>query len=124
MAIDVRINTTHNNIPNVIEAIGSEAGACVRSIADGVRDEAQNHAPVLTGALKSGINVQGGGGTSAQVTASSLDGGAEREYAPYNEYGTRYMGAQPFMLPGYQAAKASRVPAAIAEYAAKIEAAA
>jgi HK97 gp10 family phage protein len=73
--------------------------------------------------LRSGIDVEGAG-TSVVVKASSLDGGGEREYAAYNEYGTRYMGAQPFMLPGYQAAMGSSVPAAVAEYAAKIEGAA
>jgi HK97 gp10 family phage protein len=124
MAINVSIEVSHNNIPNVISAIGTEAGECVTKIARGVQDSAQNHAPVLTGALKAGITVQGGGGTTAVVSASSIDGGADREYAQYNEYGTRYMGAQPFMLPGYQDAKATTVPAAVAEYAAKIEAAA
>ena len=123
MGISVEVNLTHNNLPNVIDAVQSEAAECVRQCADGIRDQAQANAPVLTGALRSGIDVEGAG-TSVIVKASSLDGGGEREYAAYNEFGTRYMSAQPFMLPGYQAALGSTVPAAVSEYAAKIEGAA
>lgn len=58
-------------------------------------------APVRTGALRRGINLEEG--NPAFVTASSLEGGALREYAEYNEFGTRYMSANPFMMPGYVA---------------------
>lgn len=58
-------------------------------------------APVRTGALKRGINLNPG--NPAEVTASSVMGGASREYAEYNEFGTRYMSANPFMMPGYAA---------------------
>lgn len=121
MGFTVEINVTQNRIPSVIDAVSSGADDCVRQCADGIRDAAQSAAPVLTGALRSGIDVEGAG-RSVVVKASSLDGGGEREYAAYNEYGTRYMSAQPFMRPGFQAAMGSSVPAAIAEYAAKIEA--
>ena len=74
---------------------------------------------VRTGALKRGIKLNGG--NPAEVTASSLEGGAPREYAAYNEFGTRYMNAIPFMMPGYVAGLAT-LPARGREYGAWIEA--
>ena len=82
---------------------------------------AQASAPVRTGALRRGINLEEG--NPATITASSLEGGALREYAEYNEFGTRYMNAHPFMMPGYVAGIAA-VAVEGRKYGAKIEAAA
>lgn len=123
MSINVTAKVSKNNIPNVIAAIAAQADNCVKGCAEGIKEKAQGLAPVRTGALKAGIQVSGGGNTY-QVTASSTAGGAGREYAVYNEYGTRNMGAQPFMKPGFEAAMASDVPQEIMQYAAAIEKAA
>lgn len=69
------------------------------NVAKNMQEGAKRFAPVRTGALRRGINLQGG--NPASVTASSLEGGGLREYAAYNEFGTRYMNANPFMIPGY-----------------------
>ncbi len=122
--INVDVKVSHNHIPQVIAAVEAGAGECAKSIADGIQERASGQAPVLTGALKAGIQVSSGGGNSYQITASSVAGGADREYAEYNEYGTRKMGAQPFMKPGYEEGRASAEPTAIAAYVAKIDAAA
>lgn len=76
-------------------------------------------APVRTGALRRGINLNAG--NPAEVTASSIAGGGLREYAEYNEFGTRYMSANPFMLPGFVEGLAS-LPIEGRKYGARIEA--
>ena len=57
--------------------------------------EAQSHVPVDTGATKASIGMdftEGGATMSATI-------GPTTSYAPYLEYGTRRMGARPFMGP-------------------------
>ncbi len=89
------------------------------NVASDMHGGAQAAAPVRTGALRAGINLHGG--NPAEVTASSLEGGAPREYAMYNEYGTRYMSANPFMMPGYIVGLA-KLPMRGRQYGAWIEA--
>ncbi len=60
---------------------------------------AQRNAPVDTGTLKRSIGLE----ISADgMTAISE---ATAEYAPYVEYGTRYMEAQPYMSPAFDEQK-------------------
>lgn len=61
--------------------------------------KAQRSAPVDTGTLKRsiGLEIMDGG-----LTAKSA---AEAEYAQYVELGTRYMEAQPYMKPAFNAQK-------------------
>lgn len=55
--------------------------------------QAQRTAPVDTGNLKRSIGLEiENGGMTAVVTPAA-------EYAPYVEYGTRFMSAQPFLSP-------------------------
>lgn len=57
---------------------------------------AQRLAPVDTGHLKRSITLTvNEGGLRAEVKPTA-------EYAPYLEYGTRYIAAQPFIRPSYQ----------------------
>lgn len=122
MSVEWSIDLTENRIPAVIAAIESGADECTGKIADGIAHKAQAQAPVLHGHLKAGIQVSAGGGANGHiVTAESEAGGADREYAHYQEYGTRKMAAQPFMGPAYQQAQSSDVPVALAEYKALIE---
>ncbi|MFC3212725.1 HK97-gp10 family putative phage morphogenesis protein [Planomicrobium okeanokoites] len=61
---------------------------------------AQRKAPVDTGELRRSItSVYTDNGMTGQVSAGM-------HYSPYVEYGTRFMTAQPFMRPAYQATKA------------------
>ena len=53
--------------------------------------DAQRFAPVLTGALRSGIVVKAAG-LSAEVVSTA-------PYSAFNEYGTSVMAPQPFMRP-------------------------
>nr|DAW59143.1 MAG TPA: putative tail component [Caudoviricetes sp.] len=61
--------------------------------------KAQRNAPVDTGTLKRSISLELRDGV---LTAESE---ATAEYAPYVEWGTRFMNAQPFMRPAYYAQK-------------------
>ena len=60
-----------------------------------LQTKAQRNAPVDTGSIS--LELRDGG-----LTAESE---ATAEYAPYVEWGTRFMNAQPFMRPAYYAQK-------------------
>lgn len=94
-----------NHIPALIASMGKIGQGVTDATVDIMKEAAREAAPVMTGRLKLGIHsstrTKGPGISEGEVTASSRDGGAEREYAAYNEYGTRYMAPQPFMKPGY-----------------------
>jgi HK97 gp10 family phage protein len=55
-------------------------------------------APVRTGNLRDSI-------TSQQISSLSAIVGATADYAPYVEFGTRYMQARPFLFPAFEAEK-------------------
>lgn len=60
---------------------------------------AQRNAPVDTGNLKRSIRLDiSDGGLTAESEATA-------EYAPYVEWGTRYMEAQPYMRPAFNEQK-------------------
>lgn len=64
-----------------------------------LQTKAQRNAPVDTGTLKRSISLElRDGGLTAESEATA-------EYAPYVEWGTRFMNAQPFMRPAYYAQK-------------------
>lgn len=81
-------NATMQDIKNVIRMNGAE-----------MQEKAMRNAPVDTGSLKRYIMI------------SILDGGLTvrvnslMNYAPYVEYGTRFMAAQPFLKPAYDKQK-------------------
>lgn len=62
-----------------------------------MQEKAQRNAPVDTGHLKRSIGLASdiaSGGLSVRVKANA-------NYAPYVEFGTRYMYAQPYMRPAF-----------------------
>lgn len=64
-----------------------------------MQNKAQRNSPVDTGTLKRGIGLEViDGGLTAKVAASA-------EYAPYQEYGTRFMDSQPYMHPAFNEQK-------------------
>jgi len=64
-----------------------------------MQQKAQRYAPVDTGNLKRSIGFD--------LTEKNLNGhvGATAEYAPYVNYGTRYMTAQPFLTRAFNEQK-------------------
>lgn len=81
-------NTTLKDVKHIVKRNGAE-----------LNRNAAKKAPVDTGFLRRSIifEVADGG-----MTAGSI---AQAHYAPYLEYGTRFMSAQPFMYPAYLAQK-------------------
>lgn len=104
MPVTIRVQVVKNNLPRCAAECIARQDDLSTAIAEDMHRVASATAPVRTGALKAGIQLHAG--NPAEVTASSRDGGALREYALYNEFGTRYMSAQPFMMPGYVAGRA------------------
>lgn len=78
----------------------ADAKTIVRTNGIEMNRTASRLAPVDTGFLRRSIvfTIADGG-----LTANSTAGA---EYAPYLEYGTRFMSAQPFMRPAYNQQKA------------------
>lgn len=64
-----------------------------------LQSKTQRKAPVDTGTLKRSVGLElSGGGLTATVEPTA-------EYAPYLEYGTRFMEAQPFVNPAFNEQK-------------------
>ena len=84
----LRRNATLKDVRQVVRRNGVE-----------LNRNAAKKAPVDTGFLRRSIifEVADGGMTAGSV--------AQAHYAPYLEYGTRFMSAQPFMYPAYLAQK-------------------
>jgi HK97 gp10 family phage protein len=116
-----RVIVVFNHLDACAAVALSAADDLSTDVAKDMHQAAQAAAPVRTGALRRGITLEEG--NPATVTASSLAGGGLREYAAYNEFGTRYMSANPFMMPGFVAGLA-QVPVHGRAYGNKIEAAA
>lgn len=81
-------NTDISAVRTVVQKNGAE-----------MQTKAQRNAPVDTGALKRSIGLElRDGGFTAEVEPTE-------EYAPYVELGTRFMEAQPYLKPAFDAQK-------------------
>lgn len=64
-----------------------------------MQEQAQRNAPVDTGTLERSIGLEmKDSGMTAKVEAKA-------DYAPYQEYGTRFMNAQPYIKPAFNVQK-------------------
>lgn len=79
-------NVTMNDVKRIVKTNGSQLQRKMQKNADFTQG-------YQTGATKRsiGLEITDGGFTAAS--------GPETEYSPYVEYGTRFMGAQPFVKP-------------------------
>jgi HK97 gp10 family phage protein len=85
-------NATMEDVKKVVRHNGSEMHQKIMNNADFKKGYA-------TGATKRSIGLEfTDGGFTAEVEPKT-------EYSPYLEYGTRFMDAQPFVKPGYNAQK-------------------
>lgn len=85
-------NVTLNDVKRVVRQNGSQMQKQMQKNADFAKG-------YQTGATKRSIGLEiKDGGFTAEVAP-------ETEYSPYLEYGTRYMGAQPFVKPAYNSQK-------------------
>lgn len=98
MAGDLEVHVTFSGVEELENAIADLATRVpgrieeeMKSIGDGAKNFMDAHTPVKTGKLKSGNQVEV---TRLEMTVSN-----NVEYAPYVNYGTRYMSAHPFFEP-------------------------
>lgn len=78
-------NVSMDDVKRVVRHNGAE-----------MEEKAQRNAPVDTGTLKRSISLEiTNGGMNAQVEPTA-------EYAPYVEFGTRLMKAQPYLKPAFE----------------------
>jgi len=84
----VKINLANSRVR---KAVQEQIGKSALNIQFG----AKKRCPVRTGALRNSITVDFYGIMSAQI-------GPHMPYAPYVEYGTRKMRAQPYLFPAFE----------------------
>lgn len=84
-----------NNIPRIIAQLPKAAREIALEVAEGIKDDAQNTVPVITGQLRDSIQ------------AEEVDDGAvvysELEYAPIVEFGGHNRPAKPYLVPAAEA---------------------
>lgn len=91
--IDVDLSRALSRIRNYDNATKNNVKAAVQASTLAIESGAKRLAPVDTGNLRSSIKGKvAGGGYEGEVTATA-------EHAPYVEFGTSKMPAQPFLLP-------------------------
>jgi HK97 gp10 family phage protein len=97
MSVDITV--VYNNIPSVIRQLAVDPIA--KHVAEYGQERAQTYAPKLTGHLTSSINVVIDAIIGGWVITVKTGDAVHRDYAHFQEYGTRKMAAQPFMNPAY-----------------------
>lgn len=102
---DSEIRVVYNHLPAVIETIRKRENNLALDLANNVKEMAQMKAPKDTGNLARSIHVERVPATGqstyiAQANTKYLNP-ALRDYAHYVEFGTRYMAAQPYLIPAY-----------------------
>ena len=88
--IDDVINSLARSVEKAIKAAEKE----LQLTALEIERDAKLNAPVDTGMLRASITSTGSG--------SEYEIGTNLEYAPFVEFGTRYMAAQPFLFPAFE----------------------
>lgn len=80
-----------------VTALG--VGKMTMDTAKRIATRMKQEVPVVSGDLQRGISYTKRGLYDWEVTASSVAGGSDREYASYVEYGTYKMAPRPYMRP-------------------------
>lgn len=83
-----------NRLPELIRRIESGAGDVVAKAALDIEADAKQFAPVDTGALRNSIKAE-------QLAALSWIVAVGVEYGVYQEFGTRHMAPQPYLVPAF-----------------------
>jgi HK97 gp10 family phage protein len=90
------VRVVYNHLPKIAAAIRPAAARAVAKAAFDIEGRAKTLAPVDTGALRGSIAAQKVSDLAWRVSVG-------QEYGIYQEFGTRFMPAQPFLLPAAQA---------------------
>lgn len=99
----VTIKLLYNHTKAIKAEIRENASRVVRKTALDILNDAQHLAPVDTGALKNSL-APGGPQNIFEMKPGDLVAivGTSVPYAGYQEYGTRFMPAHPFLLPAVE----------------------
>lgn len=100
--ITTKVRVTKNHIPNVRVSLRRGEETLSQDVANYIANRARIYVPILFGYLEASIDINRLRHGSYEVTAQSTDGGADRDYAHYVEYGTSKMAAQPYMRPAFE----------------------
>ena len=90
--LSFRTRIVFNNFPRIIAGMEMKAEAFTAKAALDMVAGAQRRAPVDTGFLRNSIQANKIGPAHWRVTVGA-------DYGIYVEYGTRFMGAQPYLIP-------------------------
>jgi HK97 gp10 family phage protein len=108
-------------------ALGTESlRACTAAAAQPILFEAQQRAPVRTGAVRAALQVvtpnspRRNSSSSVVQVANSGPGGATHE-AIFSEYGTEKQAARPFLRPAFETQKQAAVEAFAAQLARNLQ---
>lgn len=100
----VSVRILFNRIHDVGPTLRKQASDVVKKAALDVEAGAKGAVPVRTGTLRRSIHTTFPSETSAMV-------GTDVQYAPHVEFGTRHMGARPYLLPAFERIKPKLVAA-------------
>lgn len=108
MGYRIVVNKKSDIFPLIVGVIGTNAFDIVEAyMAEDLEPESQARAPVDWGTLRDTPTVERVGPRAVLMTfyggSASGWGGEPRIYAAYNEYGTRFMQAHPFVTPAIDA---------------------
>ncbi|CAJ2232163.1 HK97-gp10 family putative phage morphogenesis protein [Fructilactobacillus sanfranciscensis] len=88
LKVGLKKRTNLSNVAQIVKRNGTQ-----------MQDSAQRNAPVRTGFLRRNIHLNySDGGMTAKVTSDA-------SYAPYQEWGTRFMAGTPHVGPAYKVQK-------------------
>lgn len=87
-----------NNLPALSKRLPQQVGQAVAKVALDLEADAVQRAPIDTGNLR-------GSSYAEPVAPYTWRVGFSAEYALYQEMGTRYMRARPYMVPAWLAAR-------------------
>ena len=94
MKIESNIDDVINSLEKSIEKAIKKKKKELQLTALEIERDAKLNAPVDTGMLRASITSTGSG--------SEYEIGTNIEYAPFVEFGTKYMAAQPFLFPAFE----------------------
>lgn len=102
--LTVNVDVRSNRLPAIAAMLRPRAEAVISKAAHDIEAAAKSQAPVDTGALRNSIQAHPEAAL-AWVVAVGV------EYGIYQEFGTRKMAAQPYLIPAFQRVAPSLIAA-------------
>lgn len=94
-----KLISTLNQIPKELEG---EVEGVLEVVAQTIESDAKQKAPIDTGKLRQSIKAQKVNSKTYEIRANAT---GLAPYAPFVEFGTRFMRAQPFLFPAFFAGR-------------------